>query len=144
MNTTNILDLAKDVQRVSFCLSPAKVSESFYPIPQRERPLINFDITGIIMVSMITVVSTLFSIMLRTFFRPFAVEETLSRTVPDDSDGTRTAYNTLKEGFVKYGFNTHECTQRMVCGMVKNALHDRKLNGKSASHFSRIVEGLSR
>lgn len=95
---------------------------------------------------MITLVSTLFSIALRSFFRPFAKKETKrkSRTVSEDFDNTMSIFHQLNMAHLKYGSNTHECAKRMVCVVVKKAVIQRKLKGKRASHINRIIEGLSR
>lgn len=100
------------------------------------------------MVGMVTIVSTLFSMMLRTFFRPFAhkskTKSSSTRESLGDFDAIMNIFSTLNQALVKYGIDTNACAQRMVCVFVKNAVIDRKVKKKSASHYNRIIEGLSR
>lgn len=49
----------------------------------------------------------------------------------------------LNTGLKKYGINSAACMKRIICSYVKNAVQE-KMARESASHFSRIVEGLSR
>lgn len=99
------------------------------------------------MVAMITTVSTLFSIMFRTIFKPIKSSDKSKnkRSQLEDFDAIMNIFSMLNQALVKYGnMDTNVCVQRIVCLIVKNAVIDRKAKGKSASHYSRVIDGLSR
>uniref|UniRef100_A0A336MFK7 CSON000713 protein n=1 Tax=Culicoides sonorensis TaxID=179676 RepID=A0A336MFK7_CULSO len=128
-NTSNIVNLAKDLYR-------------------RERPLINFDLTAIGMVALVTLISTIFSITLRSFFAPLRRRDDTtnrkSRSASDNFENVFNIFSLLNTALERYGIDTNVCAQRMVCMYVKKAVIERKARRRSASHLSRLVEGLSR
>lgn len=100
------------------------------------------------MVAMVTLISTLFSITLRSFFKPLAPRQEpktrSSRAATENFDTIMNIFSMLNMALEKYGVNTNVCAQRMVCMYVKNAVIDRKAKRSDALHYNRIIEGLSR
>lgn len=97
---------------------------------------------------MVTLITTLFSITLRTFFTPLAPktyqQKRKTRAASDDFENIINTFSMLNMALEKYGVNTTACAQRMACMYVKNAVIDKKINKSAASHTNRIIEALSR